>query len=130
MHAVHEIRRLAEDYGFDGTTIQVEAYDDPSDPQPPVRLTYMRYVAEGPDCGLWDANLTESRKNLPYPDFGCSDQSNLAAMVANPADLLGPRTMTPRPGEVRDGTWDKFKKGESTVSTKRDEERVRVRGAE
>ena len=128
MHAVHEIRRHIEHAGFDATTISVEAYHDDSHHQPPVRLSYQRYVAEGPECGNWDKNLAQSNRNLAYPDFGCSDQRNLAAMVANPADLLGPRTMTPRSSEARATGWDKFKKGESTISQRQADERVDVEG--
>ncbi len=32
---------------------------------------------------------TESNRN--YANFGCATQNNLAQMIANPADLLGPR---------------------------------------
>jgi pilus assembly protein CpaD len=128
MHAVHEIRRHIEQAGFDGTTVSVEAYHDDSDHQPPVRLSYMRYVAEGPECGSWDKNLSQSPRNMAYPDFGCADQRNFAAMIANPADLLGPRTMTPRSGEARSSGWDKFKKGESTITQRQADERVQVEG--
>ena len=40
----------------------------------------------------------------PIPNFGCAQQRNLAAQIANPADLLGPRTMDPAdPGAPRRG---------------------------
>lgn len=126
MHAVHEIRAHIEEAGFDATTVSVEAYHDESSHQPPVRLSYLRYVAEGPECGNWDKNLMESSRNVAYPDFGCSDQRNFAAMIANPGDLLGPRTMTPRSSEARATGWDKFKKGESTISQRQADERVDV----
>jgi len=131
MQAVREIKRIAEDFGFNGSTIHVTPYNGGNDHEPPIRLSYLRYVAEGPECGKdWSQNLAQTGTNLPYPDFGCADQRNLAALVANPADLLGPRTMTPRPGEVRDGVWEKFKKGESTISQKQQDERVQVEGAQ
>jgi pilus assembly protein CpaD len=33
-------------------------------------------------------------------------------MVANPGDLLGPRTMTPRDGNRRDNMYGKYVKGD------------------
>lgn len=128
MHAVHEVRELIEDLGFDGTTVRVDAYQDHKRANPPIRVSYFQYVAEGPECGDWSKNLAKNPKGLAYPDFGCADQNNLAAMVANPADLLGPRTMTPRSGERRDVTWGKYKTGDSTASQRTQDERVQVEG--
>jgi pilus assembly protein CpaD len=47
-------------------------------------------------------------------------------MVANPGDLLGPRTESDRPGERRDTAWDKYVRGESTASKKTDDEKVKI----
>ena len=55
-------------------------------------------------------------------------QHNLAAMVANPADLLGPRTMTPAARERRDIVWDKYVKGEPTAASRSDDEKAKVKG--
>ena len=62
--------------------------------------------------------------NLDYPNFGCATQQNLAAMVANPADLLGPRSQTPRIGDRRDEHWSKYVKGESTGAQKSGDEKI------
>jgi pilus assembly protein CpaD len=72
----------------------------------------MRYVADAPDCGQdWSQNLARNYQNTPYPNFGCSSQHNLAVMVANPGDLLGPRTMTPRDANRRDDMYGKYVAG-------------------
>jgi type IV pilus biogenesis protein CpaD/CtpE len=47
-------------------------------------------------------------------------------MVSNPADLLVPRTQTPAASERRNVQWQKHTKGESTISKKLEDERVRV----
>ncbi|MGF1650551.1 MAG: CpaD family pilus assembly protein [Hyphomicrobiaceae bacterium] len=126
IRAVEEIRHSALEHGFDPSSFTVTTYDARGRRHAPVRLTYTTFTAQGPDCGNWSEDLHRTKRNLPYPDFGCADQRNFAAMVKNPADLLGPRTMTPRPGEIREGAWDKFKKGESTVSQKSEDEKVKV----
>ncbi len=40
----------------------------------PVRVSYLRFVAEGPVCGAWPTNLAFEPNNLPYPNFGCANQ--------------------------------------------------------
>lgn len=118
MRAVAEIRHIVQEMGFDRTSVSVESYHAGGSATPPIRVSYMSYVATAPECGSWPTNLAQSESNLNYPNLGCATQKNLAAMVANPADLLGPRTMTGRPAERRDDSWEKYLKGESTVSKK------------
>ncbi len=130
MTAVDDIRGLLLDGGFGESAITIEAYHDESGHQPPVRISYMRYVAEGPECGHdWSENLATDYKNVGHPNFGCTHQRNLAAMIANPADLLGPRTQGPRYSERRDVIMEKWVKGETTASDKTEDERVQVQGA-
>jgi pilus assembly protein CpaD len=130
MQAVAEIRHLLRASGFDETAVSVEAYHEDKDPQPAIRVSFMRYVAEAPECGRWPTNLASEPNNLPYPNFGCATQRNFAMQVANPADLLGPRGETARPGERRAVVWDKYTKGESTISQKQGDEKVQVKGAQ
>ena len=99
------------------------------DAQAPIRISYSRYVAEGPQCGKWSSNLAETSSNLNYPNLGCATQANFAAMIANPADLVAPRTATPRIGDRDHTVWEKYIKGESTISTKQADEKVQVKGA-
>ena len=112
MQAADEARHLMIESGYSETSIAVEAYHaDGRDA--PLRLSYMRYVAEAPDCGKdWSENLARTYQNTPYPNMGCAGQRNLAVMVANPADLLGPRTMTSREANRRDDMYAKYVKGE------------------
>ncbi|MFZ1815556.1 MAG: CpaD family pilus assembly protein [Rhizobiaceae bacterium] len=42
-------------------------------------------------CGQWNEDVVDTSENRNYETFGCATQQNLAAMIANPADLLGPR---------------------------------------
>ena len=84
------------------------------------------YTAEAPECGHWGSNLAEDPLNVGTPNLGCATQANFAAMVANPADLLGPRNEAPRASERRDVTWQKYTKGDSTVAKKSADERAKV----
>lgn len=57
-----------------------------------VRLSFDSITADiASKCGQWNEDLRETSENQNYNNFGCSTQNNLAKMIANPADLLGPR---------------------------------------
>ncbi len=124
MRAVAEIRHLVQQMGFDRSSVSVDAYHAAGLKRAPIRVSYMRYVAKGPECGHWPTNLAHSPGNLNYPNLGCATQKNLAAMVVNPSDLLGPRTSTSRPSERRDVIWQKYLKGESTISKKEGDQKA------
>jgi pilus assembly protein CpaD len=66
-----------------------------------VRLAYLRVKAVAPECGVWPETTSASNQNGQYHNFGCAAQNNLAAMVANPADLVAPQPMGPANGARR-----------------------------
>ena len=65
--------------------------------------------AQTDKCGRWPADLVETSENKHYADFGCSYQNNLAAQMANPADLLGPRKSTDIDAENRGAVIDVYR---------------------
>lgn len=62
----------------------------------PIRLVYGEMRARTGQCGRWPADMMETTDNKHWANFGCSYQNNMAAQIANPADLLGPR----QPSEI------------------------------
>lgn len=124
VRTVDDIRGILGREGFNPSDVVVEAYYDDYSPQPPVKLTYTRYVAQGPECGNFQQNLAYQPDNMAYSDFGCTTQRNFAAMVANPADLVSPRALTPRASERGTATFDKWVAGQQTHSTRSDDERI------
>lgn len=127
MEAVRDIRELFASYGTPDSSISVEAYHAAEQREAPIKISVLRYVAEGPLCGQWPENLASNRENTTYYNYGCSNQKNFASMIANPADLEGPRTMDARPGERRDQHWSKYVKGESTGASKSEDEKTNVK---
>ncbi len=76
----------------------------------PIRLTYVAIAAKTEQCGTWPADMTlNTFSNRNYYNFGCASQSNLAAQIANPNDLLGPRRMTPPDGEQRGEVMERYR---------------------
>lgn len=53
-----------------------------------VRVVVSRTVASVPGCPNWERPASPNYNNKMLPGFGCSVNGNLAAMVANPEDLV------------------------------------------
>ena len=77
-----------------------------------LRLSYLRVKAVVPQCGIWPKDAWGSTRNTDYHNLGCAQQQNLAAMVANPADFLRPRPMSPADGRRRADTMQKYRQGQ------------------
>jgi pilus assembly protein CpaD len=45
---------------------------------------------------------------IPYPNWGCATQRNLAVMVDNARDLRQPQGEDPRAGERRSVSWSAY----------------------
>lgn len=52
------------------------------------RVTIMRSRASVPGCPDWSAKSDVTLANGISPNYGCANNGNLAAMVANPEDLI------------------------------------------
>lgn len=102
--------------GVPANLIVMAGYDAAAEAGAPVRIAYTSYQAVVPRCGLEWTNLSRSAKNEVQPNFGCAVTANMAAQVANPADLVRPRDMGPSDAQRRLVTLDKYRKGEVTSS--------------
>lgn len=124
--AMKEIRAVLDNEGVASANVDINPYHDEGDPQPPIKVSFTRYVAQAPTCGIWPKNLGDSDRNENYHNFGCASQANFARMVANPRDLVEPRGGAKRSSERRDLVWEKYIKGESTISKRASEEQVTI----
>lgn len=52
------------------------------------RVTIMRSRASVPNCPNWSAKSDANLANGISPNYGCANNGNLAAMIANPEDLI------------------------------------------
>jgi len=75
----------------------------------PVRLSYSSIQAQTEKCGRWPKDLADTSDNKHYANFGCANQNNLAAQIANPNDLLGPRKPAPIDAENRSAVIDDYR---------------------
>jgi pilus assembly protein CpaD len=101
--AARDFRRIAIAGGVHANRIALASYQVSSaDVSAPIRVAFSSMRAHTDRCGRWPDDLLETTENKHYANFGCSYQNNLAAQVANPADLLGPRKQTEIDAENRD----------------------------
>jgi pilus assembly protein CpaD len=67
-----------------------------------VKLSYLRYIAGLPKCPDWSKDMIYGNANTIHSNFGCATQSNLGAMVVDPADLVRMRPLAPSDAEIGD----------------------------
>jgi pilus assembly protein CpaD len=117
--AAREIRSIIAATGIPDNMVGVRPYQ-PDDPAKlaVVRMSYSKIVAEAGPCALWPDDLGPTYnlghlENRPYWNLGCANQRNLAAMVANPADLVQPRGESPSWTARRTVVLEKYRAGQS-----------------
>ena len=88
-----ETYQLLVQSGISPGMIVQKTYPGPS--KGTVQISYLRSVAVTRECGDWSSNLANTSSNEPFPNYGCSVQNNIAAMVVNPEDFVVPRPTTP-----------------------------------
>lgn len=121
--SLREIRSILAGHGVRPGAIEVRSYA-PDNPArlATVRLTYPRMAAQAGPCGLWPDDLGPTtnpkyNSNEPHWNHGCATQRNLAAMVANPSDLVQPRAEDPVHAARRTTVLEKYRLGAPTATT-------------
>ena len=94
-----EIGSLLVEQGIPEAMVSFGSY--PGGSAQPIQLSFERKVAVTKECGDWSSNLGTSYSNEAYPNLGCANQQNIAAMVANPEDFERPRASGPVLAENR-----------------------------
>jgi pilus assembly protein CpaD len=76
-------------------------------------MTFVAVTALTGECGQWPTDLFGPTviDNTNWENFGCASQQNLAAQIANPSDLVGPRGMSPIDAEERAQVISVYRQG-------------------
>jgi len=123
---VREIKSLLHFAGVPPQATLLRQYQQPyREDLGAIRVTYTKIQAVAGPCGQWPDNLGPGlvgneryplleSENVPYWNFGCATQKNLAAAVANPEDLVQPRPETPAYASRRQTVVDKYRQGQDT----------------
>lgn len=83
-----------------------------------VDVSYISYSAHTDACGDWSENLSFTADNLTPKNFGCAVQHNIAAMVADPRDLVTPRRFEPADANRTGAVLDAYEQGKPTAAQK------------
>ena len=92
--ALTEIRSILASSGIPAAAVKVRHYRIADrNTLAVIRINYPHLAAQAGPCGRWPDNLgpgddANHFENIQYWNFGCASQRNLAAMVANPTDLV------------------------------------------
>lgn len=120
--AIADVRTRLYEHGLDWREIGGGAYHARGRASAPVIFSFERYVAVAPDCPQVWPDMTESSPGEAWPQFGCATASNLAAMVADPRDLVAPRGMGDPDSGRRQAIIDAWRSGQPTATRRSAEE--------
>jgi pilus assembly protein CpaD len=117
--ALREIESILAATGVPAQSMAVRNYRASARTLATVRVSYPRIAAQAGPCGVWPEDMGPSFnrdyfENQPPWNFGCATQRNLAAMVADPADLVQPRGETPSYTMRRTTVIEKYRVGQPT----------------
>jgi pilus assembly protein CpaD len=98
--------------GLPPQALQVGQYASRDGAPAPIVLSYRRLTTEPIECQQ-GSSLTHTSNNQPYGGFGCAQTANLAAMIADPRQLLSPYDLANGPADRRTLVLD----GYSTAGT-------------
>ncbi len=112
-----QFRQLAIQSGIPPQRIAEVTYQAaPDGGLAPVRMAFNSVKATTEQCGQWPSDILHDSENRNWENFGCATQSNLAAQIANPTDLVAPRIMTPIDAKRRTTVIGNYRDGKSTAS--------------
>ena len=129
--ALREIQSIIVASGVSPQAMVVRNYRPGDRTLGPVRITYPKIAAQAGPCGVWPEDIGPSFnrnyfENQPMHYIGCASQRNLAAQVADPADLVQPRSETPALASRRNTVTEKYRKGEPTATQSPDANKGKI----
>lgn len=107
------IKARLQALGVNGEDVTVAAYHADADGAP-VLIVYERFEAKVPRCNQSWTNLADNHDNNGQKNFGCSVTANMAAQMADPRDIAGPRAMDASDAGRRAAVMEKYRAGQPT----------------
>ena len=128
--AAAEIRDISWQAGVEYEQIDGSAYISGDDLDAPILVAFRRYLVVQPDCPTWaTVDMTDGVSNNDAPTLGCSVRTNMAAMIAHPADLLGERALDGSDSTRRQFQFERWRGGEQTGANRSEDESGAVSAA-
>jgi pilus assembly protein CpaD len=115
MRAASDARAVLLAEGVDSAMISEGPYDSSGARAAPLVISYRTYEAVVPNCpDLSSVDFAWTGTNNALPSFGCAVVTNLAAMIADPSDLVGVQRMDPADTARRGVVISKYRNGQPT----------------
>lgn len=114
--AIADVRNALHGHGLDWRQITGGAYEAGGYVSAPVIFSFTRYRAIAPECDNRWRDVRNARPGGRWGGFGCATEQNLAAMIADPRDLVTPRTFDDPDAARRQVVLDRWRQGQSTTS--------------
>lgn len=122
MRASADARAIMLAEGIEQSWIAEGTYDGTGARSAPLIISYRTYNAVVPGCpDLSSVDFADTSSNSSLPSLGCAVAVNLAAMIADPSDLVGAQPMDPADIGRRSIVLSKYRSGEKTSSEKNDD---------
>jgi pilus assembly protein CpaD len=119
MRAASDARAVMLAEGVEPTAITEGPYDASGARSAPLLISYRTYEAVVPNCpDISHYDFAWTGTNEALPSFGCAVAVDLAAMIANPSDLVATRKMDPADLVRRTVVLSKYRNGESPSATR------------
>ncbi len=128
--AVSEIREFAWEAGINYEQMLGAAYDASGKSSTPIVMAFKSYEAIAPDCpNLSQVDIANSDSNSEMQTFGCAVRTNMAAMIAEPADLFGERQLEDGMAARQQYQLDLWLQGQPTPSSRGEGETTAISNA-
>lgn len=127
------VRQAMAEVGVGGRQLALSTYDPLNRAlASPIRLTFRRLQAKvASRCGQWPqdlggTDLEFNAGNDPYWNLGCATQSNFAAQVADPIDLVRGRSMGRGDTIRRTKDIENLRQGKDPSTTYRQDDKGKI----
>jgi len=119
LRAAADARAVMLAEGVDPINIAEGPYDASGARQAPLLITYTTYETVVPGCpDISSVDIANTSSNSALPSFGCAVNVSLAAMIADPSDLVGKQHLDPSDLKRRSIVLTKYRNGEATGAAK------------
>jgi pilus assembly protein CpaD len=119
LRAAADARAVMLAEGVDPINIAEGPYDASGARQAPLLITYTTYETVVPGCpDISSVDIANTSSNSALPSFGCAVNVSLAAMIADPSDLVGKQHLDPSDLKRRSIVLTKYRNGEVTGAAK------------
>ena len=113
-----QARQVLQGLGVQPEQVREAGYEPAADAPAAVIVGFIAREPVIDHCGVAWEDLSKTFQNKPMSNFGCALTSNMAAQIANPADIAGPRASDPPDATRQTVVIDNYRQGKLTAGAK------------